>query len=238
MMNFVALLESTQNRYGVLHTGFTHHHRLESALESGILLDVFPILIQGRRPDGAQLPSCKLRFQKIRGVHRSLSRPSSDDGVQLINEKNDLPLAGSDLLEEGFEAILELPTKFGASNHGTNIHSNEPFVFEGFGHIAAHDAASKSLDNRGLAHTGLTNKNGVVFGSTGEDLHRAADFLITTDHGVNFAILCKRGEIATIFLECLVFSFGIRIGDALISSHRSQCRHQTLLGHSAFLEHL
>ena len=93
MMNLVALLESAQNRYSVLYARFTYHHWLKAALKGSIFLNVFPVLIQSGGTDCAQLTSGKLRLQKIRGVHRSLGCTSSDNGVELINEKNDLSLA-------------------------------------------------------------------------------------------------------------------------------------------------
>ena len=54
----------------------------------------------------------------------------ADNRVQLVNEENDLPLAGDDLLEEGLEPILEFAAKFGAGDHRAEIHGDEPLVLQ------------------------------------------------------------------------------------------------------------
>ena len=51
-MDFVALLESAQNRHRVLDRWLANHHRLESPLKRGILLDVLAVFIERGRTDG------------------------------------------------------------------------------------------------------------------------------------------------------------------------------------------
>ena len=52
MVYLVSLLEAPENRNGILYRGLFHLHRLKTALKSGILLHVFPILVECRRSDG------------------------------------------------------------------------------------------------------------------------------------------------------------------------------------------
>ena len=65
VMHFIALLQSAQNRDRVLDRRLIHHHRLETALQRRVLLDVFAILVQRRRADRAQLAPRQLRLEQI-----------------------------------------------------------------------------------------------------------------------------------------------------------------------------
>ena len=49
-------------------------HLLEAALEGGVLLDVLPVLVEGRRADAAQLAAAQHRLQQVAGVHCALHR--------------------------------------------------------------------------------------------------------------------------------------------------------------------
>ena len=51
VVNFVTFLESAQDADRILHRWFFHHHRLEAAFESWILLNMFMILVQRGRAD-------------------------------------------------------------------------------------------------------------------------------------------------------------------------------------------
>ncbi len=60
VVDLVALLDPPQDRDGVLGRGFIHHDGLEAALEGGVFLDVFAILVEGGRADGAQFAAREL----------------------------------------------------------------------------------------------------------------------------------------------------------------------------------
>ena len=49
------------------------------------------------------------------------------------------------------------------------------------------NALGQALGNGRLAHTGLTNQNGVVLGAAGKDLDDPLDLLFTADDGVQLA---------------------------------------------------
>ena len=163
MVDFVAFLESAKNSDGVLDTRFADHHWLEAALEGGIFFDVFAVFIECGCTNGVELAAGELGFEQIGGIHRPLCGTSTDDGVEFVDEQNDLALAGSDFFEKGLETVLEFAAKLGASDHRADIHRDESFVFEGFRHIAADDAAGEALDDSGLADAWLANEHGVIF---------------------------------------------------------------------------
>ena len=74
------------------------HHRLEAALERGVLLDVLAVLVQSRRADAVQLAAGQHRLEHVAGVHRALGGAGADDVVQLVDEEQDAALGGLDLV--------------------------------------------------------------------------------------------------------------------------------------------
>jgi len=84
--------------------------RLEAALEGGVLLDVLAILVERRRTDAVQLAAGEHRLQEIARIHGALGGARADDGVELVDEEDDLALGRLNLLQHGFQALLELAT--------------------------------------------------------------------------------------------------------------------------------
>ena len=232
MVYLVALLEPAKDGDRILDARFLHHDRLEAALERGILLDVFTILIERGGSDRAKFSTRQLWFQEIGGIHRSLGGTGTDDGVKLVNEENDLPLGGGNLLQKSLQSILKLTPELRSCHHRADIHRDETLVLERLGNIPAHDTAGQSLDDGSLADTGFTNKNRVVFGAAGEDLHGAPDLLVATDDGIYLPLAGKFGDVSTVFLQSLVFPLGILVGDALASADLDKGFHEPLMGHA------
>ena len=75
-------------------------HRLEPALQRRVLLDVLAVLVQRGRADHAQLAAGQHRLEHVAGVHRALALAGADDGVQLVEERDDLAVGVLDLLED------------------------------------------------------------------------------------------------------------------------------------------
>ena len=102
VMHLVALLQATQNTDGVLHGGLRSIDLLEAALQSGVLFDVLAVLVQGSGAYEAQLATGQHGFDHIAGVHRAVTGSTgADDGVQLVDEGDDLALRGLNLIEHG-----------------------------------------------------------------------------------------------------------------------------------------
>ena len=113
VVHLVALAQAAQDRDGLLDRRLVDEDRLEAPLERGVLLDVLAVLVERRRADRVQLAAREHRLEQVRRVHRALGRPGADDGVQLVDEQDDLPVAVLDLLEDGLEALLELAAELG-----------------------------------------------------------------------------------------------------------------------------
>ncbi len=160
---------------------------LEAALQRGVLLDVLAVLVERGGANGVQLPARQHRLQQVRGVHRTLCRPGADDGVQLVNEQDDLALGVRDLLEHRLEALLELAAVLRARHQRPEIERHDPLVAKPLGHVAADDALRQPLGNRRLADAGLTNQDRVVLRPPAQHLDDAPNLLVAADHRVEDA---------------------------------------------------
>ena len=100
---------------------------------------MFAVLIQCRRPDGAQLAPGQHRLQHVAGVHRSFRSARPHNGVELVDEEDDAPLALADLAEDRLKPLLKLATILGACHQAGQIQGKQFLVFHPFGHVAADD---------------------------------------------------------------------------------------------------
>ena len=94
--------------------GRVDQHRLEAALERGVLLDVLAVLVERGGADAVQLAAGEHRLEHVAGVHRALGLAGADDGVQLVDEQEDPALALLDLVQHRLQALLELAAVLGA----------------------------------------------------------------------------------------------------------------------------
>src|SRR6185503_20092521 len=80
------------------------------------------------------------------------------------------------------------------------------------GHLAVDDALRETLDDRGLADTGLADQHRVILGAPLQNLDGAADLVVAADDGIELGPL---GQVDGVFLERLAALLGIRIVDLL-----------------------
>ena len=214
-MDFVALLESAEDGDGILDRGLADHHRLETTLEGGVLFDVLAVFVERGRADGAQFAAGELGFEQVRGIHRALAGSGADDGVELVDEEDDLALGIGDFLEERLEPLLELAAVFRAGEHAAEVHGDDALVLHRVRHVAGNDAAGEALDDGGLADAGLADEHRIVLRAAGKHLEHAADFVVAADDGIDFPLPGAGGEVGAVFFQRLVFSLRVVVGDLL-----------------------
>ncbi len=174
--------------------------RLEAPLERGVLLEVLAVLVERGRTDGLQLAPGQHRLEDAGGVDRALGRAGADEGVDLVDEQHDVA-AGADLLEHLLEALLEVTAVARSGHQRTQVEGVDLLVLECLRHVAADDVLGQSLDDRGLADTGLADQDRVVLRPAREDLHDPLDLLLTTDDRVELALACVLGQVAAELVE-------------------------------------
>ena len=89
----------------------------------------------------------------------------TDDGVQLVDEEDDLSLRRRDVFEHGLEPLFELAAIFRAGDQRAHIERHDPLVLQAFGNVAANDALRQTLDDGRLADAGIADQHRIVFGA-------------------------------------------------------------------------
>ena len=173
VVRLVATLEPAQDRDGVLDGRLADEHLLEAPFEGRVLLDVLAVLVQRGGADHAQLAAGEHRLEHVAGVHGALAgRAGADDGVQLVDERDDLAAGVLDLVQDGLEPLLELAAVLRAGDHRAEVERDQPLAPQGFRHVSGDDALGQPLDDGGLADAGLADQHRVVLGPPRQHLDR------------------------------------------------------------------
>ena len=155
-----------------------------------------------------QLAARQGGLEHVGGVHRPLGLARTHQGVQLVDEQDDVALAVLHLLQQGLQPLLELAAILGTGHQGAEIERQQPAVAQGFRHVAVDDAVRQALGDGGLADAGLADQHRVVLGPARQHLDDAADLLVAADHRVELARARGLGEIARVLLERVVAFLG------------------------------
>ena len=215
VVQLVALLQAAQDGDGVLYTGLLHEDRLEAALQGGVLLDVFPVFVQGGGADAAQLAAGQGGLQQVGRVHAAGHGPGAHQQVQLVDEEHDLPFGLLDFLDDALQALLELAPVLGAGHQGAHVQAHDAQTLQALRNIALVDALGQALHDGGLAHAGLADEHGVVLGAPRQHLQHPADLLVPADDRIQLpgggqgrvvlGVLLQAGEL---LLGLLVLDLG------------------------------
>ena len=92
VVQFVALAQAAQDGDGVLDARLVHQHRLEAALERGVLLDVLAVFVERGGADAVQFAAGQHRLEHVAGVHGAFGLAGPDHGVHFVDEEDDLAL--------------------------------------------------------------------------------------------------------------------------------------------------
>lgn len=118
VMGFVAVLETPQDLDGVRRAGFGDQNRLEPTGERGVLLDVAAVLLERAGPHDMEFAARQGRLEHVARVHRATlgAAARADDGMQFVDEDDQLARVGADFVDEAGEPLLEVPTEAGTGN--------------------------------------------------------------------------------------------------------------------------
>src|SRR6266702_5155058 len=140
--------------------------------------------------------------------------------MQLVDENDGSALVLRQLLQDGFQALLEFAPILCAGKQRSHVERQHALALERFRHLVVDDALREAFDDRGLAHAGLADQHRVVLGASLQDLDHAADLVVASDHRVELARARSLGEIERVFLERLAAPFGFLVADRFAAAHR------------------
>ncbi len=219
MVGLITALQAAQDRDCVLSRWFADEHLLEAALQRRVLLDPLPVFVQGGRADHPQLATGQHRLEHVARVHRPFRGACAHYCVQFVDERDDLAVAGLDLVQHRLQALLELTPVLGPGDHRAQVEGDQPLAAQRFGHVTGDDPLGKSFDHRGLADARLADQHRVVLGSPGQDLDHPADLRIPADDRVQRAVPGQLGQVDPILLQRLVGPFRVLSGDTGVAAH-------------------
>ena len=217
--HLVPLLQTAQDGDGILHGRFIHLHRLEPALQCGVFFDILAVLVQRGRADAVQFAARQHGLEQVACVHSAVGLTGTHDGVQLIDEEDDLALTLLHLVQHALQALLKLAAVLCTGHQSAHVQTEHGAVFQVFGHIAAHDALRQTLGDGSFTNAGLTDQAGVVFGLTGQDTDHIADLLIAADDGIQLLLAGKLHQILTVLLQGVVGVLRVIGGHPLVAAH-------------------
>ncbi len=145
VVHLITLFEPAQYSDRVFNARGVDDHRLESSLESRVFFDVFAILVEGRGADHAQFAPGQHGLEHVGGVHRSFGGTGPDDGVQLIEEGDDLAFRRLDFGQYSLEALFELSAVLGTGHHGAQVECHDTFALQPLGDVAVPDSSGRVL---------------------------------------------------------------------------------------------
>ncbi len=200
MVRLVAVPQALEDLDGVRDRRLRDLDWLEAALKSGVLLQVLAVLIQRGRADGLQLTPREHGLEDRGRVDRALGRARPDEGVDLVDEQDDVA-AGADLLEDLLQPLLEVTAVPGAGHQRAQVEGVQLLVLDRLRDLALDDLLGQSLDDRGLADTGSADEDRVVLGTPGQHLHDPLDFLLPANDRVELALAGALREVSPELVE-------------------------------------
>jgi hypothetical protein len=198
----VAVAQTLEDLDGLLRGGLVDDDLLKAALQGGVALQVFAVLLQSRCADGLQLTSGQGGLEDRGRVDRALGRARADEVVQLVDEQDDVAALG-DLLHHLLQPFLELTAVLGARDQSGEIQRVDLLALEELRHVGVGDPLGQALDDGRLADARLTDEHRIVLRAPGEDLHDPLDLGLTTDDGVQLALGGELGEVAAELVQQL-----------------------------------
>ena len=132
-----------------------------------------------------------------------------------IDEYDDRARRFVDLLEDGFQPVLELAAVLRTGKKRPQVEGENLLVSQRLRHVALHDPLRQTFNYGRFPHTRLADDYRVVLRAPRENLHHPPDLVVPAYDRVELAFSCLLGQIPAILLEGLVLLFRVLVGDPL-----------------------
>ena len=115
--------------------------------------------------------------------------------MQLVDE-DDRVLILHQLFHDRLQPLFKLPAVLRPGHDQRKIQPQYALVGQEAGHFAVGDALRQSLHNRRLAHAGLADQNGVIFGPPAQNLHYPLQLAVAPHQRIELPIHRRLGQVA------------------------------------------
>ena len=121
MVVLVTFLQTTENGNGTQGVRLVDHDGLETTLQRFILFEVFLVLVEGSGTDASQFSTGQCRFQDVGGIHGTFSFSGTYQGMDFIDEQDDVSIRLGDFVDDGFQSLFEFTFVFGTGYQRTHV---------------------------------------------------------------------------------------------------------------------
>ena len=175
--------QALQNVESNLWRRLIHLNGSKPPFQGRIGFDMLLVLVQGSRPDRLQFATGQGRLQNVGSIDGPLGPTGTDQGVQFINEEDDVPII-LDLLNNLLQPVFKFTTVLSASNQGAHVEDHQPLVGQLFWNGPRDHPLGQSLDDRCLTNPGFPDQDGVVLRPSTQDLDNPLDLLVPADNRI------------------------------------------------------
>ena len=191
----VDVFQTTKHDDAVVHGRLVDRYGLESALESGVLLEVLLVLGPRRGRHGPKLTTGEGGLEQVGRIARALRGARADQGMRLVDEQDDRSLRSLDLGDHRLDAVLELAFDGRASLQEPEVESEQLGLLQVFWYVAADDLEGETLGHGRLAHAGFTNDDGVVLPPSAEDVEHLPYLAVSAEDRVDLSVAGSLSEV-------------------------------------------
>src|SRR5262249_15057869 len=191
----IAVAQTFQDQHRLILRRRIDDDLLESPGEGRVLLNVLPVLIEGRGADALNLAAGQGGLQHVAGVDGPFRSAGADQGVQLVDEQ-DRVLGPADLVHDRLDAFLKLAAILGAGDHHGQVKHDDAPVAQQLRDAAVDNGLSESLDDGRLADAGLAEQHRVVLLTAAQDLDDPFNLILPADDRVELALASELGQVA------------------------------------------
>ena len=193
-----SVLSGAENGDRIFDGRLVDHDRLETPFEGGVLFDVFLIFVEGRSPMQRRSPRASIGLGYCRRPSILRTR-RADDGVDFIDEEENLTVGFCDFIEDRFQSFFKFAAVLGPGDEGTHVEGVEGLVLQRFRNVAADDAAGQPFDDGRFADARFPDEYRVVLAAPRQDFDGPADFVVTADDRVELILAGSCRQVAAVF---------------------------------------
>ena len=153
-----SIAQALQNLYSLLLAGLANRDRLETALQGGVLFDIFAIFIDGCRADDLEFARAPAQVFKMFAASVA---PSAAPAPMMVCSSSMNRMTSPDFwhfIHGGFDSFLKIAAVFGARNHSGQIERNDPFAFEQLRNLAGNNFQRKPFCNGSFTDAGFADR--------------------------------------------------------------------------------
>mmetsp|Transcript_21366 Transcript_21366/g.52964 ORF Transcript_21366/g.52964 Transcript_21366/m.52964 type:complete len:383 (-) Transcript_21366:481-1629(-) len=208
MMGLVTGLEPTENTDRIFRRRLIDCDLLETTFQGLVLFNVLTVFVDGCGTNASELSTGESWLEQVGSIHRSRGGTCPNNGVHFINEKDNFTFTLLDFLQDRLETFLELTTHTCSSYQCRQVQSDQFASLQSVRHVTGNHTLGDTLGNCGLTNTRVSDQDGIVLGTTTQNLNGTTDFVVTTDNGIELSLFGLFGEIDTILQQGVVVVFG------------------------------